>query len=478
MADVSGTFVGVDIRAALRDAMALLPRTRHVALVADAIDDMSYWRTLREDLSTLPQGVALIALEGLPVDELKQRVAALPPDSLIFYTRQIRDHNGRQYGQADILDALARSANAPVFGQVAWQMGHGVVGGRLVDPDAIGRKTAALVLRVAGGERAASIPVDRSVVYPAVYDARELRRWGIDRERLPPNSTILFEQPSLWREKRGWVIGIVTALLMQSALIGALLWERRRRRRIEIELRQRTQEIAQLNRSAALGEVSAAIAHEVNQPLGSILLNAEAAERLLAADRPAVDEAREILQDIRRDGRRAGAIIHKVRQLFRHADAEAQRVSMNRIVRDVVEIAKADFRFSGVQIDLDLAADLPRLSGDRVQLQQVTFNLMTNAADAVQAMSQGPRRIKLRTHPQQDRGRTHVLLEVIDTGAGLPADGLENVFEPFVSGKADGMGVGLSISRNIAAAHGGTLTAQNVAEGGACFRLSIPALLA
>jgi C4-dicarboxylate-specific signal transduction histidine kinase len=193
------------------------------------------------------------------------------------------------------------------------------------------------------------------------------------------------------------VTGIATALLLQSALIGALLWEHRRRQRAELELRRRTQQIAALNRSAALGEVSAAIAHEVNQPLGSILLNAEAAERLLRAEPADVGEAREILADIRRDGRRAGALGQKVRQLFRRADIAAAPVALNRLAADVVEIAVSDPRFRGFAFDLDLAADLPAVSGDAVQLQQVVLNLVTNAAEAVLSSAGAARRVVVRT---------------------------------------------------------------------------------
>lgn len=473
-AKLTGMVVGLNTPQALRDALALMPGTRRIALVSDTVADLNYWRGLPDDLKTLPRDVELIALERLPLGELKQRIAALPADSLVFYTRQVRDRDGRNYGQTEVLDAVVAAARVPVFGQVNWQFGRGIVGGRLADPTELGRKMAALVRRLAAGESAASIPIDQEVRYPAVYDARQLQRWNIDRSRLPPDAQLRFEPYSLWKERPALAIGIAAALLLQSALIGALLWEHRRRRRAELELRQRTQQIATLNRSAALGEVSAAIAHEVNQPLGSILLNAEAADRLLRAEPVDVGEAREILADIRRDGRRAGAVVEKVRQLFRRTEPTASPVALNRIAAEVVEIAAGDARFRGLAFELDLATDLPVVSGDAVQLQQVVLNLVVNAAEAVLSSAGAARRVIVRT--RAGPGAAQAELAVLDAGPGIPPAELARVFEPFYSRKAEGMGIGLSISRSVAEAHGGSLVAENRAEGGACFRLMLPTL--
>jgi len=195
----------------------------------------------------------------------------------------------------------------------------------------------------------------------------------------------------------------------------------------------------------------------------------------LRSDHSAIDEARAILRDIVRDSRPAGGVIGKIRLLFKKADIEPRRVSLNRVARDAAAIAEADARLRGVELELALAPGLPIVMGDRVQLQQVVLNLLTNAADAIRSAPADKGHITSHTRELPVPTRGEVELTVADSGPGLPPGIADKVFEPFFSAKHDGMGLGLSISRSIAAAHGGSLTASNGAEGGACFRLSLPA---
>jgi signal transduction histidine kinase len=220
-----------------------------------------------------------------------------------------------------------------------------------------------------------------------------------------------------------------------------------------------------------MGQLASALAHELSQPLGAILRNAEAAELFLRSPMPDLEELRHIITDIRNDDQRAGGVIDRLRQLLRRRDIEMQTVEAGKLVEEVVPLLRPDALSRRVVIELHTAPSLPLVRGDRVQLQQVLLNLIMNAMDAVVDCAPDKRRVKLRVGGD---GNGFVQLAVSDSGHGIPEDKLKNIFEPFFTTKPQGMGMGLSISRAIVEAHGGLISAVNNPEGGATFRFTVP----
>lgn len=213
------------------------------------------------------------------------------------------------------------------------------------------------------------------------------------------------------------------------------------------------------------------MAHELNQPLGAILANAEAADLFLNQNPPALDELRAILVDIRKDDERASEVIRRMRALLRKHEPERLPLEINSVVEDVLQVVSGDAALRKVAISADLAPGLPKILGDRVHLQQVFLNLMLNGMDAMAAEPRERRRLSIRTRPGAD-GLVEVA--VIDSGHGIAPDKLPRVFEPFFSTKPNGMGMGLSISRTIIEAHHGRIWGENTAAGGATFRVTLP----
>jgi two-component system sensor kinase FixL len=230
-------------------------------------------------------------------------------------------------------------------------------------------------------------------------------------------------------------------------------------------------ELAHTARVSTMGELAASVAHELNQPLGAILANAEAAELFLQQDPPALDELRAILADIRKDDERAGEVIRRMRALLRKRELERQPLDINSLVEDVLQMVSGDAALRGVSLAADLGPVLPQVSGDRVHLQQVLLNLILNGMDAMAGQPRERRRISVRTRLGAD-GR--VELAVIDSGPGIEPDRLPRLFEPFYTTKPNGMGMGLSIARTIVQAHHGRIWAENNASGGAVFRIALP----
>jgi C4-dicarboxylate-specific signal transduction histidine kinase len=229
--------------------------------------------------------------------------------------------------------------------------------------------------------------------------------------------------------------------------------------------------LAHASRLAMVGEFTALIAHEINQPLGAILNYAEAAEMLLESSQPNLDELRQILLAIRNDDERASHTIQRIRALAQKRDLELQPLSLNDVVSDVVEFVSRDAQVRGVSIHTELEPQLPEIMGDRVHLQQVLLNLVLNGMDAMIETPIAKRRLAIRTSDDCDGS---VVLAVEDNGPGIAAEQLANVFQSFFTTKKGGMGLGLCIAQSIIEKHEGRIWAENSAGGGAFFRFTIP----
>ena len=229
-------------------------------------------------------------------------------------------------------------------------------------------------------------------------------------------------------------------------------------------------ELAHVARVMTLGTLTASIAHELNQPLSGIVTNASTCLRMLAADPPNVEGARETARRTIRDGNRASEVITRLRALFSKKDTATECVNLNEAALEVIALSLADLQKNGVILRPELADDLPLVTGDRVQLQQVILNLVLNASDAMSGVDDRPRQLVIRTEPEDDRAR----LTVQDVGVGIEPYGVEKLFEPFYTTKSGGMGIGLSVSRSIIESHHGRLWAALNDGPGAAFSFSIP----
>jgi C4-dicarboxylate-specific signal transduction histidine kinase len=231
-------------------------------------------------------------------------------------------------------------------------------------------------------------------------------------------------------------------------------------------------ELAHMARVTALSALTTSIAHEINQPLAAVVTNANAALRWLAAQPPDLNEARDCLHRIVRDGNRASEVITRIRSLVKKSDPARTRLDLNAMLREVLAIIEPEARQQRVRVHSELAADLPPVVGDRVQLQQVILNLVMNGVEAMKEVANRPRELLIESCPD---GSGAALVVVRDSGVGLGAESAGRVFEAFYTTKPEGMGMGLSISRSIIESHGGRLWAEANGDHGATFRFTLPA---
>jgi signal transduction histidine kinase len=448
----------------------VVPDLKRVAFIGDAWERQTAFGHWKDEIPIAAAGVEVIDLTGLTMRELQNRVADLPDRTAILYSAIYSDGAGTFYPPADAVALLAERANRPIVIAAETFLGRGGIGGFVMTADAIGNEAAQLALRILNGESVTSIPAAVGNIARPIFDWRQMQRWGVSESSLPAGSEIRFRDQTTWEQYRWRIVSIAMVLLLQAALIIGLLYEHRRRRNAEVEARRRMSELAHMNRRATVGELSASIAHELNQPLGAILNNAEAAELLLACPSPNLNEIKEILVDIRRDDQRASEVIKRLRRLLAKAAFRAEDFDLNETVREVFEFLSIQASARNVTLSSTMAPRAIRVSGDRIQLQQVILNLVVNGMEAMISVDNAQRKITTCTALKDGTAE----VSIADCGPGIPPDKLAAVFEPFFTTKEQGMGMGLSIARTIVEAHGGRIWAESEAGGGAVFRLSLP----
>jgi C4-dicarboxylate-specific signal transduction histidine kinase len=261
-------------------------------------------------------------------------------------------------------------------------------------------------------------------------------------------------------------VGWATALRILELRMEA----RAERQKAEEELRQAQADLARASRVSSMGELTASLAHEVNQPIAAAVINADACLRWLSRDQPDLEQARVAASRIAQEGRRAGEIFNRVRRLFKKGALQRELVDPNEIVREMTLLLRSEAIEFAVLVRTELAADIPQVMGDRVQLQQVLMNLMMNSLDAMKDM-EGRRELTIQSQRGEDG---QVLISVNDTGVGLPPEQADKIFNAFFTTKTHGTGMGLRISRSIIESHGGRLWATDNSPRGARFCFTLP----
>jgi signal transduction histidine kinase len=451
--------------------LQLLPKTKTIAVVIGNSPNERFWiGELQRELEPLKGRVTFLYWNDLSFEEVLKRAASLPLNSAIYWNQPQVDVLGAVHEGDRALKDLYAVANAPIFSYDDSFFSGEIVGGPMTSVSDGVRTTADVALRVLGGEKPQDIKSTVLEYGPAKYDWRQLQRWDISESNLPPGSEVYFRQPSVWELYRWHFMFVALLLFLQAALIAGLLRQRQRRVYAELQAGQRMAELAHVNRFSIAGELTASIAHEINQPLGAIRMNAETLELILKHQEPDLDEIRELAAEIRRDDERAGDVLIRLRSILKKKPYELRPFEINEVVAEAVELLSGLAAARHVEVStLQSSESLPAM-GDRIQLQQVIINLIMNSMDAVSSISSEKRRITVRT----TLGDNMALISVSDSGLGVPADKLKKIFEPFFTTKQHGMGVGLSIARTIVEAHEGKIWAESRPDGGAFFCVVIP----
>jgi signal transduction histidine kinase len=470
-ADVRGVPVEYDVAGTIAQALKWHPKTERLVFVTGSTARDLEWEALfRRSAANLGAGLQVSFLAQVPSEELARRLRALEPKSLVFTSGFYRSGDARSFTPRDAAEFIAAAAPVPVYGTFSTFIGTGAVGGRVPDFEAMGRQAGQMVNALLAGVSPGSLVVPQLMPNLLDVDARQTRRWGIDDADIPSSARIEFREPTFWESYRLAALIGATVILLQAGLIGSLMFEHRRRRKAEMALVQRGSELAHASRLAVAGELTASIAHEINQPLAAILANAEAAEMLLGSGRDRSEDLKSILADIRRDDLRASNVIGRLRTLLAGHAVDRQPFEVNEAIEDGCAMLAPEARRREIALVLRRSAAPLQIAGDAIQIQQVLINLALNAMDAIGDLPDARRRIVVSVVCHAD----WVHLQVSDAGRGIAPEHLPQLFDSFFSTKRRGMGLGLSITRSIVEAHGGRIRAESSPGAYTVFHVELP----
>ncbi len=469
-ADVKGIVSHFDVSKTLQLARQLQPRAkRAVVLSGSSGFDRSWEATVRASLGDRHAGFDIDYMSGLSLEGFKKAAAALPREAVLLILTVFEDKDGQRFVPRDAAEAIAGVASVPAYTVYSSYFGANVLAGHVGPFQMIGSQMGDLALEVLRGDMTAP---QTSVTREAdLVDWRQVQRWGIDRNLIPAQTQILNYEPTPWERFRLPILLALSVIAAQTLTIGALLIQNRRSRRLEEDLATERLELAHLARRSQLGELSGALAHELAQPLTSILANAEVGRRLADAETDDRSEIKDIFDDIIADDKRAASVIAQLRSMMMKGDVALDVLDLNEAVRATVTLAHAELMSRRTDVTVVEAPGDVAVKANLVQLQQVILNLLLNAADAMETMPPKQRKVEISVRKREDGFRE---LAVADAGPGIPPAMRADVFKPFVTTKKSGLGLGLAICRTIIEAQGGKLIFDDGVTRGARAVVTLP----
>jgi len=470
----TGVTMAFDFEGALKVGLQLVPTAKKVYFVAgnSPFDEEHLAVALHQAarIETLPEKHYLV---GLTTGETVERLAHVEPDSLVMYVTMLRDGSGRISGPgAENMRRVAAGSAAPVLSAIQTQFGRGPLGGSSARIDLHGAAAGRLAREILEGGDPDAIPILAQPDPSCELDWNGLRRWHIPSRNVPGNCAIV-NRPVSPLEAYLWpLVGLLAIILLQSGLLWSLALQSARRRRAETELAARRAELTQVGRLSMVGALTASIAHEINQPMGAILSNAEAASMMLEQGTLDTAKLREILADIRDENLRASEVIRGLRKMAARTEWNPVALEVNTEVAEALRHVAFEAARRGVKLLPSFDAAVPGIQGDSVQLQQVVINLVVNAIEAVAGLLEEAREVRVETHGRRDGAE----IVVSDRGPGIAPEVAERLFDAMFTTKNDGMGFGLSIARAIVEMHRGKITFEPNVPRGAVFRVHLPAI--
>ncbi len=459
----------VDCSATLDLALRLQPRMTNLVVVAGSSPiDQRFLEPVKEAIDQLDQPIHITWLTNHNQAEVIRHIGNLAfPGDGVFYVSLNLDRDGIHRMSYETMNRIHKVSKVPTYGYLSSYLEHGLTGGFFSRAEELGATGGEIVLRIVNG--GASEMMNQDFVMPNFYYLNwpEMKRFGFSAAQLPGGAIILNRPPGLWETYWPWMLGgsgLIMALFSTGGVV--VIRSRYQARLLREENRQRTL-LENVRRQAENGELAAAIAHEINQPLASILSNTETLEIMLAKG-VASENLAPIVDAIKKDDERASDIIRKIRDLYASRELELNPVDINELVNETIQLLDEQQKNEASNINFIPGKNLPCIQGNRLQLQQMLYNLMRNSLQA----SPDGETVTVSTNSLAG-DRPGVSIELHDAGPGIPEKDQARIFEPYFSIRPGGTGLGLAISKKIVGAHRGLIAYRRHPENGSIFYVSL-----
>ena len=466
----------LDFAATLSNALSLFPKTSSIYFISGVARFDNQLSAISEQAAEKIKGNRNITfIKDTSMDDIIKLVHSLPENSLVFVTSFIMDKKLVPYYNPDAIRIISRETNAPVFHYNNLGVGNGSIGGYILSFNKTGQQIGESAIKILKGTNPNSIKVTEKDYYDHIYDWRELKRFNLINSKLiPKESTILFEEVTFW-SKYKWMFGVALLfLILQSAFIANLIRLNRKQKSMTKQVKETEnmyRDLLHEDRSLRLGQLTASLSHELNQPLTAIQYSAQAGMRFLKSGDLDPKQTEEIFRNIIEDNKRAAGIISSIRSMMKIETREMQTVNLNSLIEEIINIFHAEASDQHIQIRFRPHDDPVYVFGDNIQIQQVILNFMSNAAIAMEKTNSENKILEV----DQFVENGSVTVSVRDSGPGIDETIKEKVFNPFVTSRKSGLGIGLAISKSIIEKHKGEIWADNIKDGGAefSFRLKV-----
>jgi signal transduction histidine kinase len=459
------------IDSSLKSTFKLFPKRKTMYVIGgNSKLDLYYLALTKNAISKFDSSYHFIFISGISFDSTLKMVDAIPKNSLVVVPIYYSDKNKAPYSTPEAQAIIANRCKVPVIPLFdSYIRKRGPLGGYIFSFTGLGKAMALASIEVFNGVNISDIKIDEMLFYENVYDWNQLKKWDLQYSKdLPKNSIFLDRGPDFFDQYKWPIIIFLFLLFSQSFLIAYLIKLNRRQRefvkqKAETELMYR--EIIREDRLSRMSELTASISHELNQPLTAILYSAQAGMRFIQSGKLNEDQAKEIFENIIEDAKRAGSLISSVKSLMKLENREWENVHMKQLIDETIDIFHAEAVQKRIQFNFQYLKADTMVYGDRIQLQQVILNLISNAAYTIENCNADNRTIEL----VQESNSDTITISVRDHGSGIDPLVFPKLFQPFVSFRKDGFGIGLVLSKSIIENHSGKIWAENAADGGAIF---------